>query len=93
MRFKIINSEVFYLPGTSRRMIHGATLHYGLREYILYLDNLTSKLYIEEVTGGHLSRIKDDLLAYDISKFLNEKGYLDLGTWEQIRESARRGTL
>ena len=38
-----------------------------------FLDTRTLKVYIEEITGGHLEFIDDDSLAQALAKFLEEK--------------------
>lgn len=76
---KLINSNRFFLPGQSR-FLHLATVHDGVREFICFADTLeVNKVYIEEVTGGHLSFIEDDALAEALANFLRELTILDMG--------------
>ena len=72
--FKIINRDHFPLPSTLRRFYHLATITYGFREFMYFIDNENMKTYIEECTGGHLEQIKDDSLWEALAKFLQETG-------------------
>jgi len=68
-----------------------ATIHYSVREFICFADLDTPGLiYVEEVTGGSLSRIEDDKLAEELEAFLEERGILDIRPWEQLRTYAGR---
>lgn len=78
--FILVDSNVFALPGTSRRYFHLATVHMGLREFICFLDALTQQCYVEEITGGQLNFIEEEELATDLTRFLEEKGITDLRT-------------
>jgi len=70
---KVINSNRFYFPGTTA--LHLASIQDGLKEYIcFYLDG---KIYIEEITGGHLEFIEDDNLAEELLNFLTLQKILD----------------
>lgn len=76
---KLIDSNRFYLPGTHERFLHLASVHHGVREFMCFMDVRTQKVYIEEVTGGHLEFVEDDSLVSDIHCFLIETGVLDVG--------------
>jgi len=39
-----------------------------------FKDKLEHRVYIEEITGGHLERIEDDSLWNSLKEFLDEKG-------------------
>lgn len=54
--------------------MHLATIHYGLREFIYFVDRQTQQSYIEEITGGSLSVIEDDNLWNDLAMHLKEHG-------------------
>jgi hypothetical protein len=43
-----------------------------------FSDNLYGKIYIEEITGGHLEFISDDSLAESLMKFLEQHNVLDM---------------
>jgi len=73
-RFIIINKKTFPLPGTRGRFTHLATIQYGIREFMYFKDKLEHRVYIEEITGGHLERIEDDSLWNSLKEFLDEKG-------------------
>ena len=69
---KLVNTNRFYLPGT--HALHLATIVDSVREYMcFYLDG---HIYIEEITGGHLSFIEDDALAEAIHHFISSRGVL-----------------
>lgn len=73
-----MNTNRFYLEGTNRRFLHLASVSAGVKEYMCFIDNLTQKTYIEEISGGHLEFIEDDFLAFELSKFLEEEGVLQI---------------
>lgn len=75
---KLVNSNRFYLAGTNKRFLHLATVHNGVREYMCFADRSTRRIYIEEITGGNLQFVDDDMLVHDISNFLKEKKILDI---------------
>jgi len=74
MRFKILNKNKYPLPGTNGQWIHLASIQYGLREFIYFLNRGTQKTYIEEITGGKLEVIDDDNLWNDLAMTLKEAG-------------------
>lgn len=72
MRIKIADKNKYPLPKTNGRFIHIATMHYGLREFIYFVDKATQQSYIEEITGGTLQIIEDDNLWNDLAQTLKE---------------------
>lgn len=83
MSFKLLNTNRFPLAIEKEtnylsyyRFDHRATIGYNLREFMVFVDNGTPykepSIYIEEITGGHLERIKDDSLHEDIAKFIDD---------------------
>ena len=93
MKFKIVNLNPFPLRGTSKRYLHLATIQSGFHEYMCFADLEEERIYIEELTGGHLSRIEDNNLASDLEEYVREKGVLTLRPWNLIRQAVgyRRG--
>ena len=79
MEFLLANNNRFDLPGTDGRFLHLATIHKSVREFMCFADKHYGKIYIEEITGGNLSFIKDDSLVESITEFLRERGVLDIG--------------
>lgn len=77
---KLIDTNRTYLPvqGASKRWLHLATVHDGVREFMCFADRVSNQIYIEEITGGHLSRIEDDSLAEALADYLRDKGILDV---------------
>ena len=75
---KLLDSNRFCLQGTANQFLHIATVANGVREYMCFCDLKTQKVYIEEITGGHLEFIDDDSLAEGIAEFLRESGVLDI---------------
>lgn len=69
MALRLINSERFFLPGTQNRFMHFGTAHSGVREFMCFIDTVDKKVYIEEITGGHLEFINDDKLAEELAAF------------------------
>jgi hypothetical protein len=76
--FRLLNTNRFYLNGTNQRFLHLASLVYGLREFMCFIDRQFTKIYIEEVSGGRLEYIKDDDLVAAIHNFLNERKLLNM---------------
>ena len=58
------------------RWEHRVTLGYRSRDFMVFIDTLTTKAYIEEVTGGHLEVIADDSLHESLAMFAQNKGFL-----------------
>jgi len=71
-KFILADTNKYELPGTNGQYFHLATIHHGLREY-MYFGNKYMESYIEEMTGGTLSKIEDDQLWEALTKFLQEK--------------------
>lgn len=55
-----------------------AILGYRGRRFLVFMDNLTSATYIEEITTGDLKYIEDELLHQELSLFAQTKGFLDM---------------
>lgn len=72
MRIKIADKRPYALPGTNGRFWHLATIHYGIREFIYFIDKQNGITYIEEITGGTLNVINDDKLWNDLAQTLKE---------------------
>lgn len=77
-RFIILNRKQFALPGTNGRFKHLATITYGVREFMAFLDMDTVNTYVEEITGGHLEEVKDEELWQDLVRFLQTNQVLSL---------------
>lgn len=75
---KLLDTNRFYLKGTNNRFLHLASISEGLKEYMCFADVKTSKLYIEQITGGHLEFIDDDILAKALFDYLEYSGVLDM---------------
>lgn len=69
---KLVDTNRYYLPGTGA--LHLASVQEGVHEYICFY--LAGKIYIEEITGGHLEYIEDDSLAQGLTDFLTFQGVL-----------------
>lgn len=67
---KVLDSCRYYLPGQEKKWLHLATVHESIREFMAFANCLTSQVYIEEITGGHLSVIEDESLLEEINNFL-----------------------
>jgi len=73
-KFRLLNTNRFHLPGTNGKMDHLATIEYGFREFMFFIDNSNFTSYIEEITGGHGPlKIEDDELWNALAKFLEDK--------------------
>ena len=75
---KLVNTDRFYLPNTKNRFLHLATIQESVREFMCFCDVSSYQVYIEEITGGHLSFIEDDSLAEALANFLREQKVLDI---------------
>jgi hypothetical protein len=75
---KLLNTNRFVLKGQTR-FIHLASIEHGAREFMCFADNQTSKIYIEEVTGGGGPFfVEDDSLAQELNDFLVFNRVLDM---------------
>lgn len=103
MSFKVKDSNLFLMPGNPH-MMHLATVVDGLREYVVMTcinGPHKGKTYIEEVVlntvdwtndvFANLKFIADDNLAFDLAKFVEEKGLSDIG--KRTNELGDRGLL
>jgi len=77
-KFKLADTKRFPLPGTNNRVMHLATIYYGLREFVYFKDNRTQRVYVEEITGGQLHKINDDNLWNDLGDFLEKNGLTNI---------------
>tara|TARA_R110002020_G_scaffold268819_3_gene484061 strand:+ start:16950 stop:17204 length:255 start_codon:yes stop_codon:yes gene_type:complete len=73
MHFKLADTNRYYLPNTKGQFTHLATVHYGVREFIYFADNIKMQSWVEEITGGGLREIEDDELWNTICAFLKER--------------------
>lgn len=72
-QFKVKNSDRYFLPGSNKDFLHLATLNSGLREFMVFSDQRTNQLYIEETSWGNLQKIEDEELWNDLAAFIQEK--------------------
>lgn len=72
-KFILLDPKQFSLPGTNNRFYHLATILYGVREFMFMMDMVDTTTYIEEITGGNLSKIEDDELWQALAEFIQEK--------------------
>jgi len=90
MRLKLINSNIFKVPGNPH-MIHLGTIKKGLQEFIVILcigGPKKGQVYIEEVVlntvdfskdiFANCKFIADDNLAQELADFAQEKGILNI---------------
>lgn len=86
-QFKVKDSNIFKLPNNPH-MLHLATISYSLREFVAMTDIRTGKTYIEEVVleskdfqkdvWANFKFIEDDILAFEIAKFCEDKKLIDM---------------
>lgn len=60
------------------RWEHRVTLGYNAREFMVFVDTLLNKVYIEELVGGNLEVVKDDSLHTALANFSAENEFLNL---------------
>ena len=83
--FAIIDEKRYPLPTVNSNNIlpyhrneHRVTVGYHGRRLMVMLDNLTSKVYVEEITSGRNEYIDDDNLVYAVCRWANELGFLNV---------------
>lgn len=74
MAIKLVNSNIFTLPGTHDRWLHLAEVQRGLHTFLHFYDTQTGKAYIEELIGGQLTFIQNEALVYELEQELIHLG-------------------
>lgn len=77
MEFRTKDSNKYWLPVANApyRWLHIATIQNNYnREFLLFMDVVTNKVYIEEVVGGGLTFIEDDELVKSINFYAEVMG-------------------
>lgn len=88
--FKLKDSNIYPMPGSNNQALHLGTIGHGLKEYVVFTyihGPAQGNTYIEEVVlnsvnwsedvFANLKFIDDDNLAYDLTRFVEEKGLTD----------------
>jgi hypothetical protein len=75
---QVTDTRRFVLEGTNRVWLHLGTIQHNLREYMCLANRITKKIYIEEISGGHLEFIWDDSLVLELSNLFREAGCTDM---------------
>lgn len=60
------------------RYEHRVTLGRNFKEFMVFVDNLQSKVFIEEITGGNLSVVEEENLWHELHRFAQEKGFCSI---------------
>lgn len=60
------------------RWEHRVTLGYRGRRFMVFLDNLNSAAFVEEITSGSLEKIADDKMWGAVFKEATSRGYLNI---------------
>ena len=89
MKFKLLDTNLFYLPGTQDRFVHLASIGYRFQEFMCFIDLYTDHIYIEEITGGHLEQIVDNSLLDALEKFAAEFNLLRMRPWNQVLKNQK----
>lgn len=86
--FRLINEKRFPLDVHSSednvdllpyyRWEHRVTLGYRGKRFMVFLDNLESKAYIEDITNGKLEIIEDDNLWEAVFNYATTEKYLNI---------------
>lgn len=101
MGFKLTDTNIYPLQN-NQHMLHLGTISNGLHEYVVmlcingekkgkcYIEQLvyTSLDYSDDVTG-HFKYIKDDNLAFDLTKFAEQHKLTDVS--ERLMELSDQG--
>ena len=60
-----------------KRWLHLATVIHNTREFMCFADTALTKIYLEEIVGGHLEEIEDGV-AHELNNLLIMAGVLDM---------------
>jgi len=60
------------------RWEHRATLGWGVREFMVFVDQARQSIHIEEITGGHLEAVEDDSLFEALLRFAQDNNFCDI---------------
>lgn len=60
------------------RWEHRATVGYRGRRFMICIDNLANKAYIEEITDGHTRQVKDQELLDSLIKWAQDNQFLNI---------------
>ena len=60
------------------RVTLGVTIGLKIREFMVFVDQLKQSIHIEEISGGHLEQVLDEVLFDALLKFADEKGYCNM---------------
>jgi hypothetical protein len=69
----LINGDKDMLPYF--RWEHRVTVGYRAREFMVFVDQLQEKIYIEEIVGGHLETVEETSLFQSLLEFAETGGY------------------
>ena len=73
------NTDMLPYYRWEHRVTLGKYMQGSFRTFMVFIDNITTKLYIEEInTGNTLQVIEDDELFEALSVFADEGGYVKI---------------
>ena len=70
--FTITSKTKFIIKGTSRDLVHLATIKRNFREFVLLFSLSHNKVYLNESTTGSFQEIIEDNLFNDLGEFMQE---------------------
>jgi len=60
------------------RFEHRVTVGRSFKKYMVFVDSLEAKIYIEEITDGNLNLVEDEQTWHAVFNFVKEKGYCNM---------------
>jgi hypothetical protein len=69
------NGNLDFYRWEKRGVVRNTQSH---KEYLVFVDNLTQQIYIEELDVGQLSRIEEEELFDELFSFATIKGLTDI---------------
>lgn len=76
LKVKEASDNVDLLP--HYRWEHRVTVGYRGKRFMVFLDNLKSTAFVEEITSGHLEKIADDSMWEAVFKYATAQGFLNI---------------
>lgn len=60
------------------RFEHRVTVGRNFKQFMVFVDNLDSKIYVEDITGGNLNLVEDEQTWHAVYNFVKEKGFCNM---------------
>lgn len=63
---RLLSTSIYPLQGTNLQYFHLATIEHNFREFLCFIHTVSQRVFIEEISGGHLIAIEEDNLFNDL---------------------------